>query len=104
MRNDTAEAVGQHTCERAHEEDGAEHDEEDHQGGPEDGVDLGHDVKADVARTEKDLCEEPRHLTKRVRRPADEGEGGEEPAVNDDYQNHELDEILSHLLEAWDQG
>ena len=104
MRDDTREAVGEHTGERAHQQDGAKHDEEDHERGTENGVNLAHDVEPDKGRAEEDLGEEPSHVSQRERVAPDQREGREEAEVDNDDQNHKLDKVLCHLLEARDQS
>ena len=98
--DDAGEGVGEHTRQGAREEDGGEHDEGDHEGRAEEGVDVVHDLEADEAGAEKNASEEACHVIERVRVTADEGEGREEAEIDDDNEDHELDEVFAHLFEA----
>lgn len=103
VRDDAGEAVGEHTRQRAHEEDRREGHEDDHQGRAEDGVDLVHDLEADVARAVEDLGQDPCHAWEGEGVASDEGEGGQEAKVDDDDEDHELDKVPAHLLQAGDE-
>jgi hypothetical protein len=82
--DDSREAVGEHTGERTHEKDGAEGDEDDHERRAENGIDLVHDVEADVAGPEENLGENHGHFGQIEMVSSDEREGCQEAKIDND--------------------